>query len=296
MTARIHASLTIALLAGSASAFCPASSLSIAGGTRSASSLNAAAFAIDSEDDAMAVMLRARDCASSDSCSIDDAQEYLREVVHIQGSCAAGTLAGQTLCDDIAFASEVVSGLRAKIENGALSSRSYLNEKQADLRGLAVAASDGAAALNPATTAQSPKTAVLALALLSTAVVISSVNQGANGGQVLPFTAQELIWSVRDGYFPDLVSHFMHHGGLLVGDSAAAPVASLAPQEWWFAARDGYLGDAVAHVSRNGGLLIGDAPSPEDVAVPFTAQEWAVATRDGYLGNMMSHYWRNGGL
>lgn len=136
MVTRIHSSLTIALLTtGSAlafsrssvsqrPAFSPITSSSVTSNAndriQSKSALCAGAFAIDPEDenDAMALMLRARECANSDSCSIDEAENYLKEVVHIQGSCVAGNLAGHQLCDDIAFASEVISGLRNKIENG----------------------------------------------------------------------------------------------------------------------------------------------------------------------------------
>ena len=130
MVTRIHASLTIALLTsstGSVSGFSAMSSAlhqrrsALASLEREEFSSTTAlsAFAIDPENeaDAYALMLRARECANSDSCSIDEAEDYLREVVHIQGSCVAGNLAGQQLCDDIQFASEVISGLRNKIEN-----------------------------------------------------------------------------------------------------------------------------------------------------------------------------------
>ena len=130
MVTRIHASLTIALLTsstGSVSGFSAMSSAlhqrrsALASLEREelASTTALSAFAIDPENeaDAYALMLRARECANSDSCSIDEAEDYLREVVHIQGSCVAGNLAGQQLCDDIQFASEVISGLRNKIEN-----------------------------------------------------------------------------------------------------------------------------------------------------------------------------------
>ena len=131
MVTRIHASLTIALLTsstGSVSGFSAMSSALHQGRSALASlereelasttALSAIAIDPENEADAYALMLRARECANSDSCSIDEAEDYLREVVHIQGSCVAGNLAGQQLCDDIQFASEVISGLRNKIENG----------------------------------------------------------------------------------------------------------------------------------------------------------------------------------
>jgi len=129
MVTRIHASLTIALLTsstGSVSGFSASSALhqrrtALASLEReelaSTTALSALAIDPENEADAYALMLRARECANSDSCSIDEAEDYLREVVHIQGSCVAGNLAGQQLCEDIQFASEVISGLRNKIEN-----------------------------------------------------------------------------------------------------------------------------------------------------------------------------------
>ena len=133
MVSRIPASLTVALLTtGSVSAFSrfsvvpkqrPAfssSSFSQSSNDHQVHSTSLSAIAIHPEDeaDAMALMLRARECANSDSCSIDEAENYLKEVVHIQGSCVAGNLAGYQLCEDIQFASEVISGLRNKIEAG----------------------------------------------------------------------------------------------------------------------------------------------------------------------------------
>ena len=31
---------------------------------------------------------------------------------------------------------------------------------------------------------------------------------------VVPFTAEEWRWAIRDGYFPTMVAHYMRHGGL----------------------------------------------------------------------------------
>jgi len=274
----------------------------------------------------MALMLRARECANSDSCSIDEAEGYLKEVVHIQGSCVAGNLAGQQLCDDIQFASEVISGLRNKIENGG--------------QQLSVAmSSSGAAVLSPSQSSKDlKKNLFLGMGFLYAAIVLAIGSHPVmTSDEVLPFTGQEIWWSIRDGYVLDLVSHFLRHGGLSVGESVlgndavaltaqewmwslrdgylgdavshvtrnggllsdpdAVSAVALTPQEWFWAARDGYLADAISHVYRNGGLLLGDAGvSAEDVSAPFTLDEWTSAAKDGYIGNMVSHWWRNGGV
>lgn len=58
-------------------------------------------------------------CAHSDTCSIESAESYLREIVHIQSGCAAGTLSGSATCNDVLSVSEVVADLREKIGEGA---------------------------------------------------------------------------------------------------------------------------------------------------------------------------------
>lgn len=57
-------------------------------------------------------------CANSESCSIDMAEEYLREIVRIESACVAGTMNGDACGKDVARVSEVVAGLREKVEMG----------------------------------------------------------------------------------------------------------------------------------------------------------------------------------
>ncbi len=58
-------------------------------------------------------------CASSDSCSIESAELFLREIFHAQSGCAAGTVSGSEICDDVIEVSEIVANLREKIGTGA---------------------------------------------------------------------------------------------------------------------------------------------------------------------------------
>lgn len=53
-------------------------------------------------------------CVDSDSCSLETAESYLREIVRIESACAAGTMNGEA-CEDVVRVSEVVAGLRQKI-------------------------------------------------------------------------------------------------------------------------------------------------------------------------------------
>mmetsp|Transcript_6259 Transcript_6259/g.9146 ORF Transcript_6259/g.9146 Transcript_6259/m.9146 type:complete len:125 (+) Transcript_6259:197-571(+) len=65
-------------------------------------------------------------CANSESCSIESAELYLREIMSVQAGCAAaaaGTTVGEEeneVCNDVGRTSEVVAGLREKIRRGAV--------------------------------------------------------------------------------------------------------------------------------------------------------------------------------
>uniref|UniRef100_A0A7S2EQI0 Uncharacterized protein n=1 Tax=Trieres chinensis TaxID=1514140 RepID=A0A7S2EQI0_TRICV len=251
MIVRVHASVVLAL---AALAPAPAASFSRATvGTRPAFSVGSAAptsatslnsHAIDSEEDAVWLMTKAKECAHSDSCSIDEAEGYLRDVVHVQSSCVAGTLAGREACDDIGFAAEVVSALREKIENG----RSRVGAGNVVVSGGALAIDDS---LSPF------QVGILALACLYAAAVLSSVGSSSQLPlDVVPFTPQEWWWSVRDGYVGDMVSQYVKNGGLVVSsnDIGEFTSPSATAEEWMWAMRGGYVGDMVSHVFRNGGI------------------------------------------
>ena len=71
--------------------------------------------AVDTDDEALLLMMNASNCANSDSCSIEEAEQYLNEMLHLQSDCASGALRSQRICDDVLFPSEVIAGLREKI-------------------------------------------------------------------------------------------------------------------------------------------------------------------------------------
>ena len=68
------------------------------------------------EQDAQYLMAKARECAFSDTCSIEESQERLADVLHIQEACVGGTVLGHDICDDQLAAAEIVSRLRVNIE------------------------------------------------------------------------------------------------------------------------------------------------------------------------------------
>ena len=73
----------------------------------------------DSEGDAVFVMEKARECANSESCSIEEAESFLQEVLHLQSGCAVGNIRNNDICEDITIPNEIIAGLRHKIETSA---------------------------------------------------------------------------------------------------------------------------------------------------------------------------------
>jgi len=72
--------------------------------------------AVDQELDAMLVMTKSRECANSDSCSIEEGESLLNEMLHLQSYCAIGTIRNHDVCEDITIPNEIIAGLRRRIE------------------------------------------------------------------------------------------------------------------------------------------------------------------------------------
>mmetsp|Transcript_12397 Transcript_12397/g.16323 ORF Transcript_12397/g.16323 Transcript_12397/m.16323 type:complete len:224 (+) Transcript_12397:221-892(+) len=192
----------------------------------SKTALNAFALRADNgEDDAMFLMLKARECALSDTCSVEEAEFYLREVVHVESGCAAGTLGGKDLCD-VGFAAEIVGNLRTKIEQGK---------------------TRGISTVVPAATSAAQLLSMTTAAILLT-VILSTTASGDS------FTVQEWFWAAKGGFLSDMLSQYFKYGGLSPIDYYDAELLPFTLQEWWWAARDGYLPDLVHHFTVNGGL------------------------------------------
>eukprot|EP00586_Coscinodiscus_wailesii_P016274 CAMPEP_0172520022 /NCGR_PEP_ID=MMETSP1066-20121228/291756_1 /TAXON_ID=671091 /ORGANISM="Coscinodiscus wailesii, Strain CCMP2513" /LENGTH=302 /DNA_ID=CAMNT_0013302703 /DNA_START=418 /DNA_END=1326 /DNA_ORIENTATION=+ len=249
------------------------------------------------EDDPMALLFRARDCADSESCSIDMANDYLKDVVHMQSGCAAGTLSGVAVCDDALLITEVVASLRSKIEREShRASRQFLTA-QAELGELTLTSmnqSDSGVSLNPvaAITSSPFRLFCLGVALFYLGTLLSMVNPVAPG--VVPFTGQEWWWAARDGYLGDMISESVKYGGFMTDNPGNMIASAFTGQEWWWAVRDGYVGDIISENMKYGGLMSENVA--ESTALPFTSQEWWWAVRDRYVDNMISHAFKNGGL
>jgi len=254
MTAIKKTLLTLALV-GEAAAFSPNSIKPLHCATR----LNS--FAIDSDDDAMSMMMKADLCARSETCSIDDAEHYLEEVLHLQSDCVSGAISSEQICDDIAFPSQVVASLREKIE---------LERRKSTFK------------LNPVVVS------------LGAAYLAAGAWSMVHHPGVEPFTAQEWAWGIRDGYAGEMIQTFMKHGGMPAVDQV--DVTPFTPQEWWWSVRDGYFSEMFAQSAKNGGLVVYDAPVEDIVTAQFLPEEWSNAIKDGYASDMISHYFKHGGL
>lgn len=53
---------------------------------------------------------------SDEEAEIEESKYWLREIIHLQSGCAAGTLTEKDICEDQAKAAEIVARLRRKIE------------------------------------------------------------------------------------------------------------------------------------------------------------------------------------
>lgn len=98
------------------------------------------------------------------------------------------------------------------------------------------------------------------LSIATVSLLMNAVLQ-QNAENVIPFTAQEWMWAVRDGYLDTVVFAFLKSGGHVIDsdmmskmDTESLQAMSFTSQEWWWAMRDGYLDDMVASSVRNWGL------------------------------------------
>jgi len=249
---------------------------------RPAFALHAAAQAL-SEKEALSLMQRARDCADSETCSIDDANFFLENVLSLQSNCADGTLTADAVCGDADNVSEIVVGLRSKVEDAT--APDVMNMGKAASQG------EGKFSLIP-----------LYIGMAGLYVAVTSILLQSSPDAVAPFTAQEWWWATRDGYLGAMISAYVKSGGLAAtNDDTLLNTLNVVPftaQEWWWAMRDGYLNNMVTAYLKTGGLVMENDmvnAMPTSSVVPFTPQEWWWAMKDGYLGSMLSEQFQAGG-
>jgi len=170
-----------------------------------------------SEEDTMNVMFKALECANSDSCSITDAKEYMRDILHVQSGCAAGTLNGFVLCEDVTLAAEIVSNLRVKIERGQSNTEMSLGMRQKEFAEL-VKASTGADGTTLSATGALTKAPIqplyLGMAAFYLFLMVNILGGREAATSETPFTTDEWMMAVRGGYLDNMVTHFIRNGGL----------------------------------------------------------------------------------
>jgi hypothetical protein len=217
------------------------------------------------------MMLRAEACANSESCSLEEAQICLDEILHIQQNCmASAVLSKAAVCENVDRAADVVSKLRQKIE--------VESKRLAPVRA-------GVNVIN----------VVLGFAVVSMILHGIAADPNVPVNYVVPITFQEFFWSVRDGYFNLLVSEWFKHGGLAVDPAVfEARVVDFTPQEWLWSIQNGSFGRMLEENMRYGGLLVD--PSYDTETAPITLQEGWWALTGGYGNNALNHFFRNGGL
>lgn len=269
----MKACLSIAFLIAPTAAFSPA--------TTASTRLSPLHYTL-TEETYPSFLSSASSCIDSDTCSIESAESYLREIVRMESRCAAGTLNGEA-CQDVVGVSAVVAGLREKIRYGTKRGvGTFLQQRQLEFESLASSSIDvSSGTLSSAAALRAPlKPAYLAIAALYTIILITLFQSNSNDASVVPFTFQEIGWAIRDGYLPDLIGAYFKHGGLLVSDTASG----LTPQEVWWSIRDGYAMNVVTDWFNNGNASFGDGLGGEFVAMTPRETWWSL--RDGYFSGL----------
>lgn len=224
----------------------------------------------DPESESMFIMAKARECADSETCSIEEAESYLADVIRLQSACAGGGAVGYDpsyfdICEDITIPNDIIVSLRQKIEASSKTPANALTIKSM---------------MNPV------------FASMFTIYLVSSIANLDHEPGVDSFTMQEVWWAARDGYFNELISQFFKNGGLAAVDVSSGSATPFTSNEWMWSMRDGYLPIMLTHYFRDGGLTDIDAAR----VLPFTSDEWMWSVRDGYFPTMMKHYLSDGGL
>ncbi|KAL3763779.1 hypothetical protein ACHAW5_000352 [Stephanodiscus triporus] len=235
-------------------------------------------------------------CASSEGCPIETAESYLRAIFLVQSGCAAGTVSGSGVCDDVTVVGEVgeMGGGGGRVSGGGggggggvvvvvVGGWKHCHFKSGS-RELGGGGGEGCTrdvALRVFSTfwdrrrEELPKPAYLALAALYAVACACALHPpdasvvvvAGGGGGVSPLAAQEMWWAVRDGYVGDVVAHVFRNGGLLVGGDV--------------------LGDALSSAASSLTTTIGDGDGVVVGNAPLSPQELFWSIRDGYAGNTL---------
>lgn len=243
------------------------------------------------EQDVVFLMNRATACANSEeTCSLEEAQAYLEDVLLMQKDCLDVTLQDiqkkNPLCENVDVVAEVVAGLRVKIG----SERTRFAPVKATVN-----------AVNVLVGAYVVATLLHGFAAVPNVPVDAPLFAGFDAGVVndrgvTGILPQEWYWAVRDGYFPSLFSEWFRNGGLVVDVSAFdSKAVAFTPQEWVWSIQNGSFGNMFRENLRYGGYLV-DSTYDTEGMTPMTTQDVLWSVQGGYLGTAMKHFFRNGGV
>ena len=256
--------------------------------------LNAGTVVMDDsndEQDDVFLMSRASACANSETCSLEEAQAYLEDVLLMQKDCLDATLEDiqNPLCENVDAVAEVVAGLRGKIE----AEQSRLAPAKATVN-----------AVNLLVGVYVVSTIIHGFAAVPNVPVdapfINSFDawdaSGINDRGVTTILPQEWYWALRDGYFPALFSEWFRNGGLVVDVSAFdSKAVAFTPQEWVWSIQNGSFGNLFRENLQYGGYLV-DSNFDTEGMTPMTSQDVLWSIQGGYLGTAIKHFFRNGGI
>ena len=242
----------------------------------------------DNENDTF-LMNRATACGDgSESCSLEEAESYLHDILTIQKDCLA-VATNSELCENVDVVSEVVANLRQKItvERNKIAPVKATVHLVNLMVGVYVVSTilHGFAAV--------PNVPVDAPMFTS----FDAFSEGAvNSRGVATILPVEWFWSIRDGYFPSLFSEWIRNGGLVVDTSAFdGKVVAFTPQEWVWSIQNGSFGHMLEENMRYGGYHV-DSCFDNDGRTPMNAQDVLWSIQGGYLDSALKHFFRNGAV
>lgn len=259
------------------------------------SALNAGAVVMEDNDEqdngGLFLMGRAAACADSETCSLEEAQSYLEDVLMMQKDCLDATIEDfqSPICQNVDTVAEIVANLRSKIEAERLRPVKTTVNAVNVVMGLYVVSTilHGFAAVPNV-----PVDAPLFTDFDTAAWDVMKMND-RGVATVLP---QEWYWALRDGYFPALFSEWFRNGGLVVDMSAFdSKVVAFTPQEWVWSIQNGSIGDLLRENMQYGGYLV-DSSFDTEGATPMTGQDVLWSIQGGYFGTAAKHFFRNGGI
>ncbi len=237
------------------------------------------------------MMNRASACADgSETCSLEEAQAYLDDILMMQKDCLDATLANNSpLCENVDVVSDVVANLRQKIAT----ERTKIAPVKATVHFTNVLVGVYVVSTILHGFAAVPNVPVDAPTFTS----IDAFTEGTvNSRGVTTILPVEWFWAIRDGYFPSLFSEWIHNGGLVVDVTAFDDkVVAFTPQEWVWSIQNGSFGHMLEENMRYGGFRV-DSTFDNEGAAPMNMQDVIWSIQGGYFGTLVNHFFRNGGL